>query len=63
MPFKSEAQRKKFGALLSAGKITQAQFDEWTRDTPSSLPDRVKKTHSAPTKKYVKYKMKIKHMF
>lgn len=33
MPFKSEAQRKKFLELLSKGEISQETFDEWDRAT------------------------------
>lgn len=41
MPFKSEAQRKKFAAMVAEGKMSQAQFDEWNSETPSKLPDRI----------------------
>lgn len=41
MPFKSEAQRRKFGELVATGKMSQATFDEWNRDTPESLPPRL----------------------
>lgn len=41
MPFKSEAQRKKFQAMLAEGKISQAVFDHWDAATPSTkLPER-----------------------
>ena len=45
MPFKSRAQVRKFGHLLSEGKITQEQFDHWHEETPNikKLPARVKK--------------------
>jgi len=43
MPFKSEAQRRKFGEMLKQGKISKATFDEWNSDTPHGLPERVKK--------------------
>ena len=45
MPFKSKAQVRKFGQLLSEGKITKEQFDEWHSSTPNmkKLPERVKK--------------------
>ena len=45
MPFKSKAQVRKFDHLLSEGKITQAQFDQWHAETPNikKLPARVKK--------------------
>lgn len=43
MPFKSEAQRRKFGEMVKQGKMSQATFDEWNKDTPKKIPDRVKK--------------------
>lgn len=52
MPFKSEAQHRKFRVLLRQGKITQQQFDEWMDETKKihgethpikPLPERVKK--------------------
>lgn len=42
MPFRSEAQRKKFGALVKQGKISQKVFDEWNSATPKKLPKRLK---------------------
>jgi hypothetical protein len=51
MPFKSEAQHRKFRVLLRQGKITQNQFDEWMAETKEqhgkthpikALPERVK---------------------
>lgn len=41
MPFKSEAQRQKFTKMVSEGKMDQATFDEWSKDTPIDLPERV----------------------
>ena len=41
MPFKSDAQRKKFAQLVAEGKMTQEQFDEWDKGTPAKIPDRV----------------------
>lgn len=43
MPFKSEAQRRKFGELVSQGKMSQKTFDEWSKDTPTNIPKRVTK--------------------
>jgi len=40
-PFKSEAQRRKFGQLLKEGKITKRQFDEFAQGSPEELPERV----------------------
>ena len=51
MPFKSEAQHRKFRVLLRQGKISQAKFDEWMDETKQmngktnpikALPERVK---------------------
>jgi hypothetical protein len=43
-PFKSEAQRRKFYALKSKGKMDQKTIDEWESETPANIPERVKKT-------------------
>jgi hypothetical protein len=42
MPFKSQAQRRKFAELLVAGKISPETFEEWNRETGAErLPERV----------------------
>lgn len=42
MPFKSKDQVRKFGELVSQGKMSQATFDEWNKDTDhAKLPDRI----------------------
>lgn len=42
MPFKSQAQRRKFAELLVEGKISNETFEEWNRETGSQkLPERV----------------------
>jgi len=66
MPFKSQAQRRKFAELLVKGEISPETFEEWNRETGSAkLPERVtpkqpkkaaavkkrKKASSAPRKK------------
>jgi 3-deoxy-D-manno-octulosonic-acid transferase len=44
MPFKSQAQRRKFAQLLVEGKISNKTFEEWNRETGGKhLPERVKK--------------------
>jgi hypothetical protein len=44
MPFKSQAQRRKFAELLVEGKISPDTFEEWNRETGSKrLPERVKR--------------------
>ena len=43
MPFKSQAQRRKFAQLLVEGKISNETFEEWNRETGGAkLPDHVK---------------------
>jgi hypothetical protein len=42
MPFKSQAQRRKFAQLLVEGKISGETFEEWNRETGAQkLPERV----------------------
>jgi hypothetical protein len=51
MPFKSQAQRRKFAQLLVQGKISPETFEEWNRETGSAkLPDHVK-TKAKPASK------------
>jgi len=50
MPFKSQAQRRKFAQLLVEGKISNQTFEEWNRETGGrKLPERVK--HKATRRK------------
>lgn len=53
MPFKSQAQRRKFAQLLVEGKISGDTFEEWNRETGSKrLPEHVarkRKTAKKPT--------------
>ena len=59
MPFKSQAQRRKFAELLVQGKISNETSEEWNRETGrAKLPERVKP--AARPKKRVKPKMKAK---
>ena len=52
MPFKSQAQRRKFAQLLVDGKISPQTFEEWNRETGGrKLPERVKKRKTAAAKK------------
>jgi hypothetical protein len=52
MPFKSQAQRRKFAELLVAGKISPDTFEEWNRETGSKrLPERVKKRSAVKSKR------------
>ena len=64
MPFKSQAQRRKFAQLLVDGKISPETFEEWNRETGGArLPERVrdpkaKKAVKGRTKKATKKKAK-----
>lgn len=51
MPFKSQAQRRKFAELLLNGKISNETFEEWNRETGAAkLPERVKPKATAKSK-------------
>ena len=51
MPFKSQAQRRKFAQLLVEGKISADTFEEWNRETGATrLPERVRGTKARGTK-------------
>ncbi len=51
MPFKSQAQRRKFAELLVKGQISNETFEEWNRSTGSAkLPERVKPKTKAKSK-------------
>lgn len=52
MPFKSQAQRRKFAELLVKGEISPETFEEWNRETGSrELPERVKHKAKKPAAK------------
>lgn len=56
MPFRSEAQRRKFAQMVKDGKISQDEFNKWTLETirrGGKLPERLgpKKPVKAPDKK------------
>ena len=53
MPFKSQAQRRKFAELLVKGEISPETFEEWNRETgKKKLPERAaRKTKGAKTKR------------
>jgi hypothetical protein len=43
MPFKSQAQRRKFAELLVKGEISAETYEEWNRETGrKKLPERAK---------------------
>ena len=51
MPFKSQAQRRKFAQLLVEGRISNQTFEEWNRETGSKrLPEHVKRKTTARRK-------------
>ena len=59
MPFKSQAQRRKFAQLLVEGKISNETFEEWNRETGSKhLPERVRRRAKSATKAAAKPKAK-----
>jgi hypothetical protein len=57
MPFKSQAQRRKFAELLVKGEITPETFEEWNRETgDAKLPEHAGK--KKPAKKRAASKKK-----
>lgn len=51
MPFKSQAQRRKFAELLVKGEISNETFEEWNRQTgDAKLPEHVKPKTTATRK-------------
>jgi len=45
MPFKSQAQRKKFHQIVKEGKMSKETLDKWELHTPTNkkLPERLHK--------------------
>ena len=62
MPFKSQAQRRKFAELLVAGEISPETYEEWNRETGGKkLPERVKrKTARSAAKRKTKKRKSTK---
>ena len=61
MPFKSQAQRRKFAQLLVEGKISNETFEEWNRETGGAkLPDHVKPKARARPKPKTRSRAKAK---
>jgi hypothetical protein len=59
MPFKSQAQRRKFAELLVKGEISPETFEEWNRETGGKrLPERVGTTRGTGKAKKRGAKMK-----
>ena len=55
MPFKSQAQRRKFAELLVQGKISPDTYEEWNRETGGKkLPERAAKKSKPKTKSKAK---------
>jgi hypothetical protein len=49
VPFKSQAQRRKFAELLVKGEISPQTFEEWNRETGAKkLPERVGRKRARP---------------
>lgn len=61
MPFKSQAQRRKFAELLVKGRISNETFEEWNRSTGTAkLPERVKPKARAKSKARTKRTTRMK---
>jgi hypothetical protein len=61
MPFKSQAQRRKFAQLLVEGKISNQTFEEWNRETGTAkLPERVRPKAKPKSRPRAKSKRKAK---
>lgn len=54
MPFKSDAQRRKFYAMAERGEISKETIQEYEKETHGDLPERVKAKRKA--KKYTETK-------
>ena len=60
MPFKSQAQRRKFAQLLVEGKISNETYEAWNRETGGQkLPERVKRKATRPKKSRPRAKPKV----
>ncbi len=56
MPYKSEAQRRKFHALLKKGKISKETVEEFdSASKGKKLPERVKKKQKKSSSSWKKY--------
>jgi hypothetical protein len=63
VPFKSQAQRRKFAELLVKGEISPKTFEEWNRETGGAkLPEyaRKKKKAASPARRKTKSRPKPK---
>lgn len=50
MPFKSSAQKTKLAQLVKEGKMSQMTFDEWLKNSPDKLPERLHTPERAKVK-------------
>lgn len=55
MPFKSDAQRRKFYAMAERGEISKKKVAEYERETKGDLPDKVSGNKSEAKKKAKMY--------
>jgi hypothetical protein len=55
MPFRSEAQRRKFYAMSERGEISKEKVAEYERKTRGNLPERVPGAKSEAKKKAKMY--------
>lgn len=61
MPFKSEAQRRKFYAMADRGEMPRSKVEEYERATKGDIPERVKeKREERELKKAAKRKARGK---
>jgi hypothetical protein len=61
MPFKSQAQRRKFAELLVKGEISKETYEEWNRETGrKKLPERVSPKRGRAAKSRSKTKSKAR---
>ena len=60
MPFKSQAQRRKFAQLLVEGKISPQTFEEWNRETGrAKLPEHATRKQAATRKRPARRKRSV----
>lgn len=61
MPFKSQAQRRKFAKLLVDGKISAKTFEEWNRETGGAkLPEHVPRKRAKKAAKRTRARKKAR---
>lgn len=61
-PYRSDAQRKKFHAMLKRGEISKETVDEWDKASKGKkLPERVKPKKGKRNAKKERKKTQVKH--